>query len=193
MVKAKWSATDVTADDIDNVEEDEFQPYDGPTPPAGVYRFILRYSRKRVSSKGNDMIENLLILDGSFKPEHKEYDGCPVWDYITIKKSTAARVRSFIDALGVSSSDFLNRTVVDEEDRILKIGSVKIADANLKLMVNCELEDSELGQRLRPRFRGYIPKRDENESVMQEEEEGEEEERPAPKKRKAQAEEDPPF
>lgn len=163
MAKAKWANSDLTADDIDNVEEsEEFIPYSGEVPPRGLYRFKLRWIRTDVSSNGNDMFFLLAVLDGSWKPNHKQFDGYPMFDHIALTKASAPRMRAFVDALGVSSKDVINSTVTQKDDRgnevVQKIGRQKIADQDLLLYINTQREDSkEYGEKLRPTFRGYQP------------------------------------
>ena len=157
MPKVKW-AGDLDTDAIESVERSN-QDYTGDIPPNGVYRFKLRFSKKDVSSEGNPKLVNLLILDGSWKPEHKKYDGCPLWEHMAVTKKTAFRVRRYCDALNISAADFMGRMIIDDEGYVQKIGKLTIADEDRLILarVVCEKSD-EYGDRLGfGKNGGYLP------------------------------------
>lgn len=137
MPKISWAASDeddvVTAEDIDSAEEG-FATYTGDIPPGGVYRFKLKRSKYTQFGTGNQGFNNLLILDGSWKPAHAKYDGCPLWDKVTMTKAAAAFAKAFAAALGVSAADLIARTVVDEDGVVTKIGK-KTIDEKVVLYV----------------------------------------------------------
>lgn len=163
MPKVKWGS-DLDAEAIENAENN--QSYTGPLPPSGVYRFRIKFMQKTVSSKKNPMVKILLLLDGSFKEEHKKYDGCPVWEQIPVMASTAFRIRELCDALNITAGDFMEKTLVDEDGNIQKIGKLKIADQDLLVMYKAKQEnDPEYGERLaRPkRGPGFLPFQEEDE------------------------------
>lgn len=148
MPKVKWGG-DLTTDAIDSVEQRERKDYEGKVPPKGTYRFKLRYSKKDVSGQGNPKLVSLLVLDGSWKKEHKQYDGCPFWDHMPVTGKTAFRVRAYCDALNIPSKDFMERMVVDEEGYVQKIGKLKVADEDLLVYLQVTKEDDpEYGERL---------------------------------------------
>lgn len=127
MPKATWGTGDeaLTAADIDGAESREgFAPYAGPLPPAGVYRFILKFAKKGESGSGNPKLQILLELDGSWKEQHAKFDKCPLWDNMPVMKSTAWRVAAFNEAIGATSADFAKGMVVDEDGKVTKIGKV---------------------------------------------------------------------
>lgn len=163
MPKVKWGS-DIDADAIESAENN--QGYTGPLPPSGVYQFKIKFMQKTLSSKNNPMVKVLLLLNGEYKPEHKKFDGCPVWEQIPVMASTAFRVRELCDALNISAADFMNKTLVDEDGNIQKIGALKIADQDLLVMYKAQQEHSEeYGERLsRPKKGpGFLPFKEEDE------------------------------
>lgn len=127
MPKAKWGAGDnpLTADDINSAEVTEPRiRYSGPVPPGGTYRWTIGSLKKDVSAKGNDKVVVRLELDGSWRPNHKTFDGAPVWHHLALTKPNAPNVRNFLDSIGASSDDLLNKTVTDEAGYITKLGAV---------------------------------------------------------------------
>lgn len=162
MPKVKWGG-DLDQDAIDSAERREGGDYTGDIPPKGVYRFKLRFSKKdKAKDSGNPKLTSLLVLDGSWKPEHKQYDGCPLWDHMPVTKKTAFRVRAYCDALNITSADFINKMVIDDEGNVQKIGKLKIADEDLLVLVSVKPEKNpEYGDRLQLAG-GYLPFKDED-------------------------------
>lgn len=167
MPKAKWSNTDLTTDDIDEVTPDQFKRYTGPSlvgnGPA-VYKVRLGRLTKAESKAGNDKIKFMAFVDGQWREESRKYDGAPIFDDIPLTKGAAPRVRAFCDALGVTSRDLLERCVTDDQGVILKIGNKDVSGEKkqVHLLLDCEIDRSGDNPRVRPRFRGYLPLDDED-------------------------------
>ena len=164
MPKVKWGG-DIDQNAIDEAESRGAE-YTGPIPPSGIYRFKLRWAKQDESGSGNPKLTSLLLLDGSWKPEHKKFDGCPLWDHMPVMGKTAFRVRAFCDALNVTSKDFMNKTVVDDDGMVQKIGSLTIADQDRLVLVKVKFDkDEEYGERIiLAKGGGYQPfKEDEDE------------------------------
>jgi hypothetical protein len=127
MPKISWNAADeeqiLTADDIDNAE-DGFTDYAGDIPPGGVYRFKIKRIKFTEFNSGNQGYLVLMELDGSWKPAHRKFDGCPLWDRVTMTKAAANFAKAFAAGIGVSSADLISRTIVDEDGVVTKIGKV---------------------------------------------------------------------
>lgn len=163
MPKAKWGNTDLTADAIDEVEPDQFKRYTGP-PLVGngpaVYKVRVGRLKKAESKAGNDKIQFMGFVDGSWRPEVKRYDGAPIFDDIPLTSGAVRRVKAFCDALGVSGRDLLERVVTTDDGVILKIGSKVVGGDNAKpfyIIVDCEVDRNGDNPRVRPRFTGYLP------------------------------------
>ncbi len=125
MPKAKWGAGDnmLTAADIDNAEVPEQRTrYSGELPPAGTYRFTIQSLKQGTSEAGNNKVTVFATLDGTWKPNHKQFDGAPVWQHLALTTANAAQVRNFLDSIGATSADLLNGAIVDENGYITKLG-----------------------------------------------------------------------
>jgi hypothetical protein len=135
--KINWGGADedelITVEDIETAEEGYAQ-YVGDMPPGGVYRFMWRRAKYQEFSSGNQGLNVLLLLDGSWKPGHKKYDGCPLWDRVVMTKASSAFVKAFTRALGVSAEDLLKRCIVDEDNIVTKIGK-KTINEDIRLYV----------------------------------------------------------
>lgn len=123
MGKVKWGGG-ISQGAIDEVDtEKQFTPYDGPTPPAGVYRFNVKVLKTSTSSNNNpQLVIGLELVPRSDIPEQRRYKGFFLMDYITVLDSVAWRLRPFLDAVGVTSKEFVNGTVTDEDSNVTKIG-----------------------------------------------------------------------
>lgn len=122
MAKVKWGSGAASAEDIDNVDRSKnFTPYEGPTPPAGVYRFWLKRLKKAESKAGNPKLTlHLELVPRKDIPEQKPYKGFFLVDDVPV--GVAFRVAAFCDAIGVTGKEFVQQTVVDEDGNIKKIG-----------------------------------------------------------------------
>lgn len=171
MPKAKWA--DISTDDIEEAKSDGRQPYEGPMPKAGVYRFRLIQAKQEKSQSGNDKLRTGWELDGSYKPEHAKYNGAPLWDHMPVMQSTAFRVKALCLALGVTSKDFYNNTVTDEDGVVTKMGQRVFKDRDVFCYINVTVEkgDEEREDQLKLRGVGYLPKKDDEEEATADAEE----------------------
>ena len=131
MPKAKWGAGDqvLTNADIDGAERTEARKrYSGELPMGGTYRYVIQSLKQGESKGGNPKLTVTALLDGTWMPNHKQYDGCPVWDHIPVMESTKTRVANFLDAIGATGEDLLDKCVVDENGYVTKLG--RIGDPN---------------------------------------------------------------
>lgn len=127
MPKAKWGAGDspLTSADIDGAEVQETrQRYSGEVPPAGTYRWAIGSLKQDVSAKGNDKLVIRLELDGTWRKNHKQFDGAPVWQHMGLTSANAENVRNFLDSIGATSKDLMEGSIVDENGYITKLGRV---------------------------------------------------------------------
>jgi len=135
--KITWKAADedevLTAEDIDSAEEG-YQAYAGEIAAGGVYRFKWRRGKYEEFSTGNQGLNLLLTLDGSWKPEHSKYDGCPLWDRVVMTKKAAAFAKAFAAALGVSATDLTTKVFTDKDGYVTKIGN-KVINEDVRLYI----------------------------------------------------------
>jgi hypothetical protein len=159
MPKATWG--DFSADDIEKAEvrENQFTPYNGPLPRAGLYRFTLKVAKKGTSQAGNPKLLLIWELDGSWKPEHKKYDGAPLFDHMPVTKSSAFRARAFCDALGMPYKEFQNGIITDEDGKVTKLGRTLGDPAGLQVYANISRRPAEgdYDESLQIVGTGYLP------------------------------------
>jgi hypothetical protein len=123
--KVKWSSG-ISAADIDGADDSRnFSPYDGPTPPPGVYGFVVKQMELSKTSNGNPQIVLGLELTDRGRVEHKKFAGYYLRDFIVVLPQTAFRIKPLLKALRVSAEDFTDRLVRDEENNVITIGKVK--------------------------------------------------------------------
>lgn len=163
MPKAKWGAGDkaLTAGDIDGAERSESRVrYSGPQIiPSGTYRWVIQYIKQTESTAKNPMIEVMLTLDSTWKANHAEFEGFPMWDRITVIESTKEKLANFLDSIGATGSDLLDKCILDEGNRVTKLGNVGDPSG---LLVYCTIEREKPSKeypnpRMRPGFNAYIP------------------------------------
>lgn len=157
MPKFKWELDAAELDEAARNDE-QYAPYDGPTPPTGVYGFRIKRIKTGESNAGNDRLQVTLILDPRGRKDHKKFAGFPVMDFIPVMSSTSWRVSRLLGALGVSSREFVNKTVVDEDGVVQKIGSVRIEGADILVVAQIKLDGEYMN------VSRYLPKKDEEEA-----------------------------
>jgi hypothetical protein len=160
MPKAKWGSGEqaLTASDIDNAKSNDFSTYIGPIPKGGLYRFIVKSMKQSESSKGNPMLRTIVELDGTWKAAHKQYDGCPLFDYMPVMKSTAFRVKAFCEAFGISSKEFYGSILTDEDGRVTKLASAGEPEG-LEIYINVKYQPTADGyaEKIVLNGTGYLP------------------------------------
>lgn len=162
MPKAKWGAGDkaLTADDINGADRQETRKmYSGRLPRSGTYRFVIQSVKQGESKTGNPKAVVFSTLDGTWLDNHKEYDGCPMWDHLPIMDSTKERVANFLDAIGATGEDLLEKSIVDENGYITKLGAVG-DPKGLLVYINVKYENGTKeypNPKISVGFNGYIP------------------------------------
>lgn len=167
MPKAKWGAGDkaLSAGDIDGAERSETRKrYSGELPRGGTYRFVIQSIKKDVSAAGNDKALIFSTLDGSWKPNHAQYDGCPVWDHLPVHVTD--RLANFLDAVGATGKDFVDGVIVDENGYFTKLG--RVGDPKgLLVYINVKKDkgDGSYDPSLKVDFNGYMPVDEDDDSA----------------------------
>jgi hypothetical protein len=136
--------------DKEDISDDAvgFEPYTGSLPPRGVYRLRIGKMSTQMSSNDNPMLVCLWVIDHDDADSRSVYNGCPVWDNVVATKKSAFRVARFRRAIGVTELDLLNRTMIDDDDNVTKIGRIKVP--GLQVLALLAIENSEeYGERVR--------------------------------------------
>ena len=113
----------ISTGDIDNFDrEKQFAPYRGQIPPNAVYRW--RITQLKFSPATGDKFPQLRIGVELVPRNKKEqsYKGFRLMSFRVVAPQTPFNYVPLLDALGVSSSDFKNRTMADGEGNITRIG-----------------------------------------------------------------------
>ena len=128
MPRADWGIDESVIDDFDRSAQ--FTPYTGPTPPVpATYCFTV--SSLKMAPAANSKHPQLrigLTLEPRNQTEAK-YAGYWIMKFAVVappnsgSKGTAFQYVPFLDALGVTSKDFVRRTILDEQGNVRKIGS----------------------------------------------------------------------
>jgi hypothetical protein len=137
MPKVNWGLSRGTVEGFDR--SSQYKPYDGPLPPAGMYRWLIK-RLKYVAATGekNPQIRAGLELVPRNK-EEKRYATYYITAFLTVSEQYPGFYVPFLDAIGVSENEFLNGTITDEEGNIKKIGKWRnTGDVHLK----AQLRDS---------------------------------------------------
>jgi hypothetical protein len=123
MPRARWG---VTSRDVDSFDRDnQYAPYTGPTPGNGVYQFKIKLAKYIPGSR--EKFPSLrvgleLVPRSGAERDEKRCKGYFIMAFLPVAEKTAFRYVPFLDAIGVSGADFENRTIVDEEGNIQRIG-----------------------------------------------------------------------
>lgn len=200
MPRANW---EVTTTDVRNFDRSkQFTPYRGPLPPAGaVYQWQVK---RAIFAAGTDEKVPQLRLGLELVPTSKEerrYKGYYVMTFRTVTANSQFVYVPFLDAIGVSENDFVNKTQIDSEGNIQRIGNWRNKGDQMILGQLIDSDNGKGGTRRDIRWIGplddpdneddeddeddYIDDEDEKASNEYEEDEEEAEEpEPAPKRRK---------
>lgn len=121
MPRARWG---ISANDVDDFDrESQFKLYKGPIPPNAVYLFKIKVL-KFVSGTQEKYPQLRIGLELVPRAGHneKQYAGYFIMAFRVITEKSNMFWVPFLDALGVSGTDFAERTITDEEGNIKKIG-----------------------------------------------------------------------
>lgn len=143
MPKPDWGIDPSLVDDFDR--EGQYKPYAGPIPPDGVYRFKLKQLKYAAGTKKKhpQMRPGLELVPRG--KDEKRYAGYYVMDFIPVSERTEFRYVPFLDALGVSGKDFVQRIRTDDDDNITKMGSWR-NNQESELLVQLRTEKDQEGK-----------------------------------------------
>lgn len=121
MAKVAWGTK---GSEVDEVELDDFPTYDGPVPPAGVYRLKVSKVTYKKFSTGSKGLEIMCLIEDNAK-DKKQYNGCPVWENVVDTEESQRFIRRWLDAIGATGRDWDN-TVIDKENLVTKFGRITV-------------------------------------------------------------------
>jgi hypothetical protein len=153
MPKQIWSglSSKMVDEAADSVQYDD---YEGDLPTAGAYGWDLKHMKVAKSKQDNPMVEILWINDGERKPEFK---GAPWFDNVTMIESTTWKIKQLCLAIGCSSDDFINKMVVDDANKVTKIGKLTTDSIHAKAKVKrAPNQDGNM----KIEFAQYLPKKE---------------------------------
>lgn len=131
----------ISTRDIDNFDRDaQYKPYRGQIPPNAVYRWRItklqffpgtgqKYPQLRIFAK--------LIPRTQAEQKYADFS---VVSFRAVAPQTPFNYVPLLDALGVSSADFKNRTIADSEGNISRIGKWR---NDGKQEIDAQLKDDE--------------------------------------------------
>jgi len=121
MPRADWGVSAAQVDDFDRSKQ--YKPYTGPTPPVGsVFQFVVKVLKHQARTKGKNAALQVGLELEPRNTEEKRFTGFFVTVFLPIADNTQFRYVPFLDAIGVTATDFTRRTITDEEGNIKKIG-----------------------------------------------------------------------
>lgn len=103
-----------------------FGNYDGPVPPAGLYRTRAKLWRLKKAESGNTMIVVIFEIDET--GEKKQFNGYPIWHNLVFTKKSSPFVNAALVAMGVNPKALAAGVVTkpDKTTDIVSIGGVKV-------------------------------------------------------------------
>lgn len=107
--------------DTTNVPDSDRQTYEGPIPPAGLYK--ARFKKAwwtKTNDKSKTMLKLLFILQTE-NAAKKQYNGYPVWHNITYEASTAWKMKELFTALRSGAKSGIE---FDDKGVVTRIGRV---------------------------------------------------------------------
>lgn len=118
----------------------DFETYEGPPLPlTGVFWFKLELLKMKQNSKGDDMMNGLLVAEMPSNHHAAEYNGAPLWFNLNQTDQGAPYTKAFLDALGVSWKDFNTLTILDSDvdpPAITRLGKLKIVRGAIRVKVS---------------------------------------------------------
>jgi hypothetical protein len=104
--------------DTSGVPEGNFQPYDGPIPPKGLYKAVWKRGWWTKSSTDKPMIKLLFVLETD-NAQKKQFNGCPLFHNITYEASTMWKMKELFNALNAGAKAGID---YDDKGDVKRIG-----------------------------------------------------------------------
>lgn len=156
--------------------EDQIQPYDGPTPPNGLYYWDIKVLKYRQGKNLPQLMIGLELAPRRSRSEDKKYAKYFILDFAPVAPQTNFRWMPFLAAIGVSPSDLIKKCITDEDGNVTKIGRWVKKDKGNWIAANL-VDDKDQNGNPRKAISGYFePKGASNTATPEPEEEEYEEE-----------------
>lgn len=124
MPIADWGLSKGTIANFDREKQKQYEPYTGPKPSAGVYKWsIVKDRMKRAAGDDQDFprLTAMLMLVPRTR-EEKRYKGYRAWFSANISDENPQWYVPLLDVLGVTDAQFRLKTKITDEGVIKKIG-----------------------------------------------------------------------
>jgi Protein of unknown function (DUF669) len=118
----------VVIDSSEAKPQQGFTQYEGPTPPAGLYRVRLSSAKYTKASSGNMMITLVLEFDTT-NEKKKQYNGYAVWHRLVQVPQSLWRTNEFLTAIGQPTK--LSLDFDEETGKVTKIGGARVGKVYL--------------------------------------------------------------
>ena len=124
MPRVNWGVGKEVIDEYDR--DSQFTPYRGKTPPNGVYKFKVKTLKSAAGTKTKNprLTAGLELVPRD--ADEKPFKGYYIPKFMAIADTNGFQWIPFLDAIGVSSAEFLRGTVTDEDGNVRKIGNWKM-------------------------------------------------------------------
>lgn len=122
MPRADWGISTADARNFDR--EKQYKPYTGPKPsPRTVFQWQITVCKffPKTRSKNAQLRLGLKVVPRN--SDEKRFKDFFVMTFRSVTPKTQFTYIPFLDAIGASESDFVNKTLVDEEGNIKRIGA----------------------------------------------------------------------
>lgn len=145
MPRADWGIAPGVVRDFDR--DSQYRPYDGPTPINGVYQFQVKFAKfiAPTDTKLPQLRIGLELVPRN--QDEKKYAGFFIQLFRSISDRSAMFWVPFLDAIGVTETEFRTKTIYDSEGNIKSIGKWR---SNGQTQIKAELKD-ETDQNGQPR------------------------------------------
>lgn len=161
MPKVKWG---IDPDEPEDLEQ--FDVYDGPPLPTGVYQGNITRLTVKKNKNDDDMFNGLFVVDESPEDGKDKFNGATLWFNQNITQQGSVYIKQWLKAMGLSWADFRDRTVLeDSKDRptkVLKIGSQKFndgVDVPVRVQVGMSKSTPEYPEK-KPEIKSFLLPRD---------------------------------
>jgi hypothetical protein len=174
----KWSLGGNEPDDLGEFKDNETIIAENKgLPTKGVYTFKVKRLGVKPNKNGDDRIAALLEMAEPKKSKGAAWNGYGLWDGFNVTDQGAPFIKRFLKGLGLSWSDFIERTKEDGQEprQIVQIGKVKFGelasqDPTIRVLVrHAPADDYTTYEHLE--VQRYIPAEDEVEVEEEDEDE----------------------